>query len=67
VATFNELRAARIGRSYDQLKALDYEAWRRCVDTAGAVALNCGLTMEQAASIEGSMVELVLGEIERRA
>lgn len=57
---FEERRKERIDRSYAELKELDPDMYRKCVEAASALQFNHGLTQTQSAAVEISMIELVL-------
>ena len=60
MTAFEAAREARISRSYLELREIDPDAFRRCIEAAGAIAINHGLSTAAAAAVETSMVELVL-------
>lgn len=45
--------------SYAELKALNPAAWRMCIEAASGLQIKHGLTLEQAAAVEGRFVDLV--------
>lgn len=58
--SMEEKIARAINRRYAALKAAAPDLYRRCVESASAIAINNGLNNKVAASIEAALVAMAL-------
>lgn len=50
----------KMKNQYTELKKLDYDLYRETIDTAAALSINNKLNLEEAATLEQTLVDFIL-------